>query len=181
MRRMRIGPGDVALSVGDLRAVVRYAVESAEEVLPLFEQDRPDDRRPRAAVEAAWVFADGADRTRLQRIMAVDAHRAAKDAAAGAAQHAARAAGDAAAAAYLHPLARATQVHHILRAAAHAARATELAAGGDPGVGDQHIELAQQRANPALVEVLSRYPEAPTGRSRVAELMKALDTSLRAG
>ncbi|MGQ0574530.1 MAG: putative immunity protein [Pseudonocardia sp.] len=81
----RIGAGDVELTTDDLRVVVRYAVESAAEVLPLFEQWHPDDRRPRAAIDAAWAFVDGATRSRLQRVTAVDAHRAAKLATSGAA------------------------------------------------------------------------------------------------
>ncbi|TWF94283.1 putative immunity protein [Saccharopolyspora dendranthemae] len=169
---MRIGPGDVPLSAEELRAVVRFAVEFAEEVLPIFDE-RHDDARPRAAVSAARTFADGADRTKAQRITALDAHRAAKEATSEAASHAARAAGDAAAAAYLHPLAQATQVSHILRAAAHAARAAELVAGDVPSVGEQHIELARLRATPVLVDVLSRYPRAPAGKSRVAQLISA--------
>lgn len=109
----------------------------------------------------------------------MDAHRAAKGVADYAAQHAARSAGDAAAAAYLHPLAQATQVGHILRAAASAARTAELSAGGDTSAADALIERAQRRATPSLVEVLKRYPVAPGGRGRAAYLMKALDTSLR--
>ena len=173
---MVIEPGDFELNMNELRLVARYAVESAEEVLPLFEKCHPDDRRPRTAVEAAWTFVDGAKRTKLQRIAALDAHRAAKNATTEAAKHAAHAAADAA---DLHPLATATQVGHILRAAAHAARAAELAADGDPRVGYHRIEQACQRATPALVDVLTRYPVAPTSKSRVAQLMKTLDTSLR--
>lgn len=94
-------------------------------------------------------------------------------------KHAARAAGDAASAAYLHPLAKATQVGHILRAAASAARAAELSAGDDPDVGSALIEQARRRANPVLVDVLSRYPFGSVGKSRVAHLMKTLDASLR--
>jgi hypothetical protein len=174
-----IESGDFELSMDELRVVARYAVEAAQDVLPLFEENHPNDRRPRAAVDAAWTFVDGANRTKLQRITALDAHRAAKDVTDESAKHAARAAGDAAAAAYLHPLANATQVGHILRAAAHAARAAELAADCEPSVGDQHIEQACRRATPALVDVLRRYPLAPTGTSRVAQLMMTLDTSLR--
>ncbi|QWF84481.1 putative immunity protein [Amycolatopsis sp. CA-230715] len=55
----------IELNMEELRVVARYSVESAEEVLPLFEQGHPEDRRPRAAVEAAWVFANGASRTQL--------------------------------------------------------------------------------------------------------------------
>lgn len=160
----------------ELRAVARYAVESAQEVLAIFQDAHPEDARPRAAVEAAWTFANGAPRTKLQRLASMDAHRAAK----AAASHAARAAGDAASAAYLHPLAKATQVGHILRATASAARAAELRAEDDPAVGEAVIQQARQRATPVLIDVLGRYPLAPMGKSRVAYLMKALDNSLRA-
>ncbi|MEV5683472.1 putative immunity protein [Streptomyces sp. NPDC052164] len=171
--------GDFELTVEELRVVVRYVVESAEDVLPAFEETVPDDPRPRAAVDAAREFANGARRTKLQRVTALDAHRAAKEAPTETARLAARAAGDAAAAAYLHPLAKATQVGHILRGAACAARVAELSAGDDPDVGDELIEQARRRATPVLVDVLVRYPLAPTGRSRVAQLMSALDALLR--
>lgn len=49
-----------------------------------------------------------------------------------------------------------------------------------PQVGDQRIEFARQRATPALVDVLGRYPLAPTGRNRVAQLMSIQDAALRA-
>nr|WP_176740639.1 exonuclease SbcC [Streptomyces sp. SID4951] len=163
----------------ELRVVARYVVESAEEVLPVFEAARPNDPRPRAAIDAAREFVNGARRTKLQRITSLDAHRAAKEATTEAERLAARAAGDAAAAAYLHPIAKATQVGHILRAAASAARVGELNAGGDAAVGLKLIEQARQRATPVLIDVLNRYPLAPTGKSRAAQLMTILDRSLR--
>ncbi|MEI5101796.1 exonuclease SbcC [Streptomyces sp. PmtG] len=178
---MTIAAGDFELTMDELRAVARFAVESAEEVLPVYEEASPGDPRPRAAVDAAREFANGASRTQAQRVTALDAHRAAKEAATEAARLAARAAGDAAAAAYLHPIAQATQVGHILRAAACAARVAELTAGGDPGVGLERIDRARRRATPVLIDVLSRYPRAPVGKSRVALLMSTLDASLRAG
>lgn len=93
----------------------------------------------------------------------------------------ARAAVDAAASAYLHPLAKASQVGHILRAAAFTARALELAGDGDEDIATQVIDRARRRATPALVDVLRRYPPAPEGKSRVDRLWKALDTALRTG
>ena len=80
----------------------------------------------------------------------------------------------------LHPIARATQVGHILRAAACAARIAELDAGDDPAAGRRSIERARERPTPALISVLSRYPPAPGGGNRVAQLMSSLDSSLRA-
>jgi hypothetical protein len=179
MVRMPMGPGDFELTMRELRVVARFAVESAQEVLAIFEDAHPEDARPRTAIEAAWTFANGAPRTKLQRVAALDAHRAAKAATGEAARHAARAAGDAAAAAYLHPLAQATQVGRILRATACAARAAELTEDDEPAVGDILIRQACQRATPVLIDVPGRYPLVPIGTSRVAELMKALDTSLR--
>ncbi|MCG6493941.1 putative immunity protein [Kitasatospora sp. A2-31] len=171
--------GDFQLTMDELRVVARYAAESAEEVLPVFEAANPGDPRPRAAVDAAWEFVNGARRSRLQRVTSLDAHRAAKEVTTEAERLAARAAGDAAAAAYLHPIAKATQVGHILRAAASAALVGELNAGGDPAVGLELIEQARQRATPVLIDVLNRYPLAPTGKSRAARLMTVLDRSLR--
>ncbi|MFD3698925.1 putative immunity protein [Streptomyces sp. NPDC058646] len=177
---MTTSSGDFDLTMDELRVVTRYAVESAQEVLPVFEAAVPGDSRPRAAVEAAWEFVNGARRSNLQRVASLEAHRAAKEAGTETALLAARSAGDAAAAAYLHPIARATQVGHILRAAATAARVAELTAGDDPAVAELQIEQARQRATPALISVLCRYPSAPTGRNRVAQLMSALDAALRA-
>lgn len=172
--------GDFELTMGELRVVARYVAQTAHEVLPVFEDAEPGDLRPRTALDAAWEFVDGAGRTKLQRVTSSDAHRAAKEAATEAARLAARAAGDAASAAYLHPIAKAHQVGHILRAAACAARIADIAAGDDPEAGDAVIEQARQRATPTLIDVLLRYPPAPTGNNRVAQLMSALDTSLRA-
>jgi hypothetical protein len=96
-----------------------------------------------------------------------------------AARLAARSAGDAASAAYLHPLANAHQVGHILRASACAARIGEMEAAGDSGIGDALLERSRQRATPVLIDVLRRYPPATSGSNRVAQLMSTLDQSLR--
>jgi rifampin ADP-ribosylating transferase len=163
----------------ELRAVAGYALACAEPALVIFGKAHADDGRPAAALEAARAFAEGAPRSRLQRTAATDAHRAGREAASEAAGFAAMAAGDAAAAAYLHPVARATQVRHILGAAAHAARAAELARGDDPVVAEYVITAASKRATPVVLDVLGRYPRAPKGRSRVAVLMTRLDSLLR--
>jgi hypothetical protein len=167
------------LSLDELREVTRFAVADATRVLPLFERDRPEDDRPRAAIDAARLFTEGAPRTRLQRTTAVAAHRAAKEATTEAARHAALSAGDAAASAYLHPFAKSDQVGHILRASAHAACAAAALDAGNPDVGLQCIEESIIRATPLLIDVLGRYPAAPLGKGCAAELMKYLDTELR--
>ncbi|MGA5761425.1 putative immunity protein [Nonomuraea bangladeshensis] len=172
----------IELSLSELREVAGYAVACARPALTIFERERPDDPRPRAAIEAARTFADGAKRTKALRDSAWGAMRAAqeaRDAGLAAACDAARAALAAASAGYLHPLAKATQVKHILGPAAHAARAFELSAGDDPSVGADHLAQARALAGPVVVDVLRRYPLAPPGGGRVGELLRQLDASLR--
>ena len=171
--------GDFELTMDELRAIAGYGAACAEPALVLFTKDRPEDPRPAAAIRAARVFAEGAPRSRLQRTASADAHRAAGDASGEAARHAATAAAHAAAAAYLHPLAKATQVRHILGAAAHAARAAEVAQREDPVVAEYVVTAAATRATPVVLDVLARYPRAPKGRTRVAVLMTRLDSLLR--
>jgi len=174
--------GEIVLSMQDLREVTRYAAESAQDVLEIFERARPTDARPREAIAAARAFARGGKRGKALRDAAWAALRAARDAdtaGTAAAGDAAQAAMCAASAAYLHPLADAHQVKHILGAAAHAARAAELVAGDDRAVGAAHIEHAGRRATPAVVDVLKRYPAAPPGGGRAGELLRDLDAALR--
>jgi len=172
----------IELGLADLRAVTAYATTCARTALAIFERARPDDRRPHAAIEVAQAFADGAARTKAIRDHAWAAQRAAQDArdqGQAAASDAARAALAAAGAAFLHPLAKATQVKHILGSAAHAARALELAADGDLAVGVDHLARLRPLASPVVVDVLARYPPAPSGGGRVGELIRLLDASLR--
>ncbi|WP_426570291.1 putative immunity protein [Streptomyces canus] len=172
-------PRDFDLTMDELRVVARYVVWHAEDVLSVFEQDVPDDPRPRAAIDAAWAFINGASRSKSQRVTSLEAHRAARSAPSEAARLAARSAGDAASAAYLHPIAQASQVGHILRAAASAARIGEIKAGGDPAIADALLERSRRRATPVLIDVLRRYPPLTSGSNHVARLMSTLAHSLR--
>jgi hypothetical protein len=172
----------IDLSRSDLREVARYAAGCARPALEIFERDRPDDPRPRAAVDAAQAFADGGERTKALRDSAWAAQRAAhdaRDAGQAPASEAARAALAAAGAAFLHPLAKAAQVKHILGSAAHAARAFELAAGGDRAIGADRLAQARTAASPIVIEVLRCYPIAPDGGGRVGDLIRRLDAALR--
>nr|WSX53655.1 exonuclease SbcC [Streptomyces sp. NBC_00974] len=179
-------PDTIELSEDELREIAGYAADCARRVLPIFEQDLPADPRPRDALDAADAFAGGGRRTNALRQCAWAAYKAAQEAASPAstapspspaAIDAARAASHAAAAAYLHPKASAHQVKHILGAAAHAARAEELAGVG-PGEGT--LEWARHHAPPAVAAVLGRLPAAPPGGGRVGEFVRDLDAGLRA-
>jgi hypothetical protein len=153
----------IELSLTELREVTRYAVACATPALRVFEAARPDDPRPREALDAAQAFADGAARTRAIRDCAWAAHRAyqeARDAGQTAASEAARAAVAAASAAFLHPLAKATQVLHILGPAGHAARALELEAGDDHKAGADFLAWAEAQAGPQAGPQAGARPRA---------------------
>src|SRR5215208_8353233 len=70
----------IGLSRSELREVASYAVACARPALVIFERERPDDRRPRAAIDAAQAFADGGERTKALRDSAWAGHRAAQEA-----------------------------------------------------------------------------------------------------
>ncbi|GAB3623802.1 hypothetical protein GCM10027418_18860 [Mariniluteicoccus endophyticus] len=165
------------LPLAKIRAVTAFNASCAELVLGLFEAEHPQDARPRDAVEAAWAFASGEPRSRRQRTTAVSAHRAAK-APGQCASHAAMAAGDAAASAYPHPLARATQVGHILRGPSHAALALRKKAGGFV-YHDGSLDVVLERLTPAVIEVLFLYPQPSKGASEVSGVMSSLDSLIR--
>jgi hypothetical protein len=108
------GTGEIVLSMDDHRGVTGCAAERAQAVLEIFERAHPADCRPRDAIDAAWTFARGGERGKALRDTAWAALKAAREADTAAASDAARAAMSAASAAYLHPLADAHQVKHIL-------------------------------------------------------------------
>ncbi len=161
----------------EIRSVTAFALASAEQALPQFEACHPNDSRPRDALAAASAFVHGDRRSRSQRVTATAAHRAGREAASPLPFHAAMAAGDAAASAYLHPLADAAQVNHILRATAHTIRVFELFPSED-GIGDPITRMVGL-ATPLLIDVLCRYPRIEAGVNRVSELVHELDNRLR--
>lgn len=170
----------IEVSDDELREVTDFAVRCASAVLSIFERDMPGDGRPREALEAARAFAEGGRRTSALRTSAWGAFRAAQVASTPAAAEAAHAASAAASAAFLHPLAQADQVKHILGSAARAARAVELEADDAHGVGEAYLEEELPEVPGAVMEVLRRYPPAPNGGGRVGELMRVLDSQFRA-
>ncbi|TDQ43889.1 putative immunity protein [Actinorugispora endophytica] len=167
------------LTLDELRTVTAFNLACAEQVIDLFERARPDDSRPREALNAAAEFARGGPRSKAQRVSAPAAHRAAKDVS-GSAAHAAMAAGDTAASAYLHPLADAAQVGHILRGPAHCVLALEQRLV-DPLSRSDAVSVVMRSISPRVVDVLARYPRAHTRQADVAIVMSDLDTRIRTG
>ncbi|TDW18007.1 putative immunity protein [Kribbella kalugense] len=166
---------EIALSLDELRQFSLWSADCAERALPLYEAVAPDDRRPREAIEVVREFGAGGNRTKAIRTAAWAALKAAGEVDDPAAEAAARAAVAAAGSAYLHPLAAATQVKHIVGAAQYAAYAHELA-GRDP---EAIVDWAIERVPPMVRDVLRRYPNGSPGRSRLGELHRRLETELR--
>jgi hypothetical protein len=73
------------------------AAREAEKVLPLFEREHPDDRRPRQAIAAIREWAEGRRELGMAEVrsLSLGAHAAARGASSDAAKYAARAAGQA--------------------------------------------------------------------------------------
>jgi hypothetical protein len=103
----------------DHHLLALWAASCAEHVLPLFESARPDDRRPRQAIEAARAWVRGELPMMKTRAAGGHAMGAARDLL-GAPRHAAYAAGQAAVVAHV--------AAHDLGAAAYAIKAVRAAA-----------------------------------------------------
>src|SRR5512144_2374693 len=110
------------LQDSDHHLLAVWAADCAQHVLHFFEELRPDDDRPRRAIELARVWSRGEIRMSESRTAAGYANAAARDLS-GAARFAAYAAGQAAAVAHV--------AAHELGAAADAIKARRAAASKD--------------------------------------------------
>jgi hypothetical protein len=79
------------------RRFALLAAKEAERVLPIFEQERPNDHRPRQAIEAIRAWAQGKRELGMAEVreLSLGSHAAAREASSEAARFAARAAGQA--------------------------------------------------------------------------------------
>ncbi|MGH2467746.1 MAG: putative immunity protein [Candidatus Limnocylindrales bacterium] len=124
------------LSDADHHLLARWAADCAEHALHRFEQERPDDDRPRRAIEQGRAWARGEITMTQARTAAGHAMGAARDLT-GAARQAAYAAGQAAAVAHV--------AAHELGAAAYAIKAAGAAAPDGEGKSARRIECRWQR------------------------------------
>ncbi len=124
------------LTDADHRLLALWAASCAEHVLALFEAVRPEDPRPRQAIERARGWVRGEATMSQARAAAGAANAAARDLS-GAPRYAAYAAGQAAAVAHV--------AAHELGAAAYAIRAVRAAATAGDGVIAGQRECCWQR------------------------------------
>ncbi len=134
------------LSDPDHHLLALWAAACAEHVLDLFESARPEDARPRRAIEQARAWVHGEAKMMQARAAGGDAMGAARDLR-GAARHAAYAAGQAGAVAHV--------AAHELGAAAYAIKAARAAAPQDEGEAAGRLECQWQRDQlPAAIREL---------------------------
>ena len=110
------------LNDSDHLLIAKWAADCAQHVLHLFEEERPDDDRPRIAIEQARAWARGEITTGQARSAAFAANAASREAS-GAAMETARAAGQAVAVAHM--------AAHELGASAYGIRAVRAASSED--------------------------------------------------
>jgi hypothetical protein len=120
----------------DHRLLAIWAADCAEHVLDHFERARPEDDRPRRAIELGRSWARGEIPWAEARTAAGHANAAARDLG-GPARHAAYAAGQAAAVGHV--------AAHELGAAAYAIRAARAAAPADESEAAGRLECQWQR------------------------------------
>jgi hypothetical protein len=135
------------LSDRDHHLLARWAADCAERVLPLFEEMRPGDDRPRQAIALARAWAAGEVLMGQARAAAFAANAAGKGLP-DAARFAALAAGQAAAVAHV--------AAHELGAAAYAIRAVQAAAGetGADEAGRRECRWQRRRLPKAIRELV---------------------------
>lgn len=119
------------------RLLAIWAADCAQHVLHLFEERRPNDKRPRRAIELAYAWARGEIMMSQSRTAGGHAMAAARDLR-GAARYAAYAAGQAAVVAHV--------AAHELGAAAYAIKAIREAAPNDQAKEHGRLECIWQRA-----------------------------------
>ena len=121
------------------RLLASWGADCAERVLPLFTAERPQDERPRVAVETARAWARGAVSVGEARAAAVAAHAAAREAPARRGARSRSRSGHAAATAHM--------ADHSLGAADYAVRAVRRAdRSGGPRLAGRGRGRAPKRA-----------------------------------
>lgn len=129
----------------DHQLLALWAATCAERVLPLFEHERPDDRRPREAIEAARRWARGEVPMMQARAVGGHAMGAARPLT-GAARFAAYAAGQAACVGHV--------AEHDLGAAAYAIKAIRAAEPHHPGAARAERDWQRDQLPPQVRQLV---------------------------
>ena len=167
------GPGALTLSEDDRRVLAVWAADCAERTLSLFEEQAPNDTRPRDAIDGLRAFARGELRIGKVRALAARAHAAAREIGDPAAVAAARAAGQAASVAHM--------AGHARGAAACAGKAAGLAAPRDPTAVAAEVRWQLDHASPTVRDTLRRLPPPTRSTGMLGALVNDMHAKLARG
>jgi hypothetical protein len=167
------------LSEDQRRVLAFWAADCAERVLPLFEAERPDDPRPREAIQRTRAFALGELDTATAIRLRFGGGAISKADLSAAAYAAARAAGQASAVCHMGA--------HALGAAAYVIEAVEFSA---PDQRQSEMDRLVDQLTPEMLVALKLLPAALSDRSgplgpglitsgRRGEIIAALQKALR--
>lgn len=148
------------LSEDERRLLAAWAADCAEQVLHLFEAERPTDARPRAAIARTRAFADGMLNTAIEIRNRFGDGSAARDAETPVAAAAAMSAGQASAVCHMGA--------HALGAAAYAIKAKSVAAHGATEAAENEIRWQLCHMNLEVQSALRSLP--PLGENRSGPL-----------
>ena len=166
------------IEIFELQNATKWALESAEKSLNIFEKLVPFDDRPRKAIEGAIEFYKSGNRTNHLRKISLNAYRCSKETKYQAASYAANAASLAASLAFTHPYKDIRQAEHILGPVVYTALTIEIE-DVDQSKGDEEIERAITTANNEIAILLLKYPEHRFDKYRLKELFYKLDYGIR--
>lgn len=166
-----------------LRPIALWAVRYVEMALPIFENQYPNDERPREALRAAQAFGNGKKRDNNLRKVALATLKSAKNAS-ETSKYVVQAATLAASVAYTHTdlqtgIQGIRQAKHILGPIVYAARAIELNSTDQMMAADAIITRAVREAPEEARYILKHMPVQPAGQDRVSTLFFDLDAALR--
>lgn len=159
------------LSESDRRQLAEWAATCAQRVLWLFEAEKPDDDRPRAAIARTRAFARGELDTAMAIRQRFGGGSASREMNSPAAAAAARAAGQASAVCHMGA--------HALGAAAYAVRAVSLSAPDRPAAGETEISWQLMHMTGDVRAALLSLP--PIGENRSGPLGPGLLASGQVG
>lgn len=145
------------LSDAERRLVAEWAAACAERVLALFEAERPDDMRPRAAIARARAFAAGEQNAAAGIRARFGGGNATAGLGSSAAAAAARAAGQASAVCHMGA--------HGLGAAAYAVQAARRAARDGEAAAEAEIAWQLARLSPPVRAALRTLPAVGTDKA----------------
>lgn len=159
-----------------LRPIASWAAGYVEQALPIFENDYPNEPRPREAVEASREFGKGKKRDKDLRLISMAAFKLGKTSE-GPSKYVTRAASAVAAIAYTHTdlatgIQGIRQARHILGPVVYAA----LSLGED---GEELLNDAIATAPPEVRFILQQMPVQPSGKKQEDILFERLDIGLR--